>query len=79
MTSTGHTYSTTASPAYLNTTNHSALKSRIKKMVEAVKEERNKTLKNAKENTIKQIEGFTEETNKSLKVIAETAFNQGSK
>ena len=48
-------------------------------MVEAFKEERNKTLKNAKENTIKQIEGFTEETNKSLKVIAETVFTPGSK
>ena len=79
MTPTGHTSSTTASPAYLNTITHSGLKSSLMKMVEAVKEEKNKNLKKAKENTIKQIEGFTEETNKSLKVITETAFNQGSK
>ena len=79
MTPTGHTYSTTASPAYLNTITHSGLKYSLMKMVEAVKEDRNKTLKKAKENPIKQIEGFTEETNKSLKVIAETAINHGSK
>ena len=48
-------------------------------MIEAVKEERNKTLKKEKENTIRQIQDFTEETNKSLKVVAETTVNQGSK
>ena len=38
-------------------------------MIEAFKEQMNKSLKEIQENTIKQVEVFKEETNKSLKEI----------
>ena len=56
---------TTVSPGYpFNTTEtqDNYLKSNLTEMIEAFKEELNKSLKEIQENTIKQIEVFKEET-----------------
>ena len=47
------------------------LKSNLIKMIEAFKEEINKSLKEIQGNTIKQVEVFKKETNKSLKDMQE--------
>jgi predicted double-glycine peptidase len=57
MTSSEHSYPTTTSPGYPNTTEaqENDLKSNLIKMIEAIKEEINKSLEKIQENTIKQV------------------------
>jgi hypothetical protein len=57
MTPSEHSYPTTASPGYPNTTGaqENDLKSNLIKMTEAFKEMMNKSLKALKENAIKQV------------------------
>ena len=57
MTPSEHSYPTTASPGYPNTTEaqENDLKSNLIKMTEAFKEMMNKSLKALKENAIKQV------------------------
>jgi hypothetical protein len=67
---------TTASPGYINTTEEQdcSLKSHLRKMIEAFKENVNNSHKETQENTIKQVEALTEETNEYLKEIQENSI-----
>jgi hypothetical protein len=69
LTTSEHSYPTTASPGYSNKTKtqENSLKYKPVKMDESYTEEMNKSLKEKQENTIKQVEIFKEEMNKSLK------------
>ena len=51
-------------------------KSNLLKMIEASKEEMNKSFKEIQKNKIKQVEAFKEEMNKSLKEIEENTIKQ---
>ena len=78
MTPPKQSFSTTESPGCPNTTetqenNH---KSNLIKIIEAFKQEMNKSLKEIQEITIKQIEIFNNQTNKSLKGIHENTIKQ---
>ena len=72
MTSLEHSYPTTASPGYPSTAEaqENDLKSNLIKMIEAFKEEMNKSLKEIQENTIKQVKEMSKAV-KDLKVEIE--------
>jgi DNA anti-recombination protein RmuC len=68
ITPSDHSYTTSASSGYPNTTKayKNDLNSNLTKIAQAFTEEMNKSLKEIQENTFKEIEAFKEETNKPL-------------
>ena len=71
-------YPTTASPGYFSIVEaqENDFKSNLVKVIDAFKEEMNKSFKEIQENTIKQAEAFKEETNKSLKETQKNTIKQ---
>ena len=78
MTPSEHSYPFTSSPGYPNTTKaqENGLKVNLIKIIEAFKEEMNKSLKEIKENIIQQVEVFKKETNKFFKNIQGNKIKQ---
>ena len=71
LTTSEHSYPTTASPGYSNKTKtqENSLKYKPVKMDESYTEEMNKSLKEKQENAIKQIEVFKKERDNFLKTF----------